>query len=240
MSESPQIEPNSPEIPKQENLLLNLGMNLILPVVILNKGKDWFELSPNTILIIALAFPLGYGIYDFATRKKFNFFSIIGFISVLLTGGIGLLELDNRWLAVKEAAIPGIFAIVIAASAFTRKPLVKAFILNPEIMNVDRIDRSIQSDEDRKELDRILTRGTWYLASSFVVSSILNYVLAVAIVTSEPGTDAYNAELSKLQLVSFGVILVPSMIMMGYTGYYVFSGIKRITKLGLEDLVHQK
>lgn len=220
--------------------MLNLGMNLILPVLILNKGKDWLDLSPSIILVVALAFPLGYGIYDFATRKKFNFFSIIGFVSVLLTGGIGLMELDNRWLAIKEAAIPGIFAIVIAGSAFTRKPLVKAFMLNPELMDVDRIDKSIHTEEDRLALDKLLTRGTWYLAASFVVSAILNYVLATMIVTSAPGTDAYNAELGKLQLVSFGVIMIPSMIMLGYTGYYIFSGIKKLTGLGLEDLFYQR
>ncbi|MGB0371382.1 MAG: VC0807 family protein [Opitutales bacterium] len=240
MSDAPQPESSSKEIPQQENLMLNLGMNLILPVLILNKGKDWLDLSPSIILVVALAFPLGYGIYDFATRKKFNFFSIIGFVSVLLTGGIGLMELDNRWLAIKEAAIPGIFAIVIAGSAFTRKPLVKAFMLNPELMDVDRIDKSIHTEEDRLALDKLLTRGTWYLAASFVVSAILNYVLATMIVTSAPGTDAYNAELGKLQLVSFGVIMIPSMIMLGYTGYYIFSGIKKLTGLGLEDLFYQR
>lgn len=240
MSESPQNESETKEMPKQENMLLNLGMNLILPVALLNKGSEWFNLSPSATLVVALAFPLGYGIYDFATRKKFNFFSIIGFVSVLLTGGIGLLELDNRWLAVKEAAIPGVFAIVIAGSAFTKKPLVKAFLLNPELMDVDRIERSIKSDEDETKLNQILTRGTWYLAASFVVSAVLNYVLAVSIVTSDPGTDAYNAELGRLQLVSYGVILIPSMIMMGYTAYYIFSGIKKLTGLRLEDLFYQK
>ncbi len=35
----------------------------------------------------------------------------LGLISVLLTGGIGLLELDPQWLAIKEAAIPGIIGI---------------------------------------------------------------------------------------------------------------------------------
>ena len=240
MAESETPATPEKERPQQENMLLNLGMNLILPVLLLNKGNEWFGFSPSMVLVIALVFPLGYGIYDFATRKKFNFFSILGFISVLLTGGIGLMELDNRWLAIKEAAIPAAFAIVVGGSAFTKKPLVKMFMLNPELMDVERIDKSIQNDADRKALDKILARGTWYLAASFVVSAVLNYVLATMIVTSPAGTDAYNAELGKLQLVSYGVIMVPSMIMLGYTGYYIFSGIKKLTGLGLEDLFYQK
>ena len=107
-------------------------------------------------------------------------------------------------------------------------------------MDVDRIDASIKSEEDRATLDKILARGTWYLAASFVVSAILNYVLTTIIVTSPAGTDAYNEELSRLQLVSFGVIMIPSMIMLGCTGYYIFSGIKKLTGLGLEDLFYQK
>ncbi|MCH2157031.1 MAG: hypothetical protein MK080_13680 [Opitutales bacterium] len=223
---------------KQENAFLNLGMNLVLPVLLLNKGDDWFNASPTAVLIIALVFPLGYGIYDFVTRKKANLFSIIGFVSVLLTGGIGLLHLDNKWLAVKEAGIPAIFAIITGASALTKKPLVRLFILNREIMDVDRIDAAIP-EGDRGEFDKVLARGTWYLAASFVVSSILNYILTTIIVVSEPGTDAYNSELGKLQAMSFAVIALPSILMLGYAMWYVFTNIKKITGLGFEDLMYQ-
>ncbi len=50
-------------------------------------------------LVVALLFPIIYGGMDLVRNKKFNFISALGFISVLLTGGIGLLELDTRWLA---------------------------------------------------------------------------------------------------------------------------------------------
>lgn len=52
-------------------------------------------------LVAALLFPVVYGGMDLIRNKKFNFISALGFISVLLTGGIGLLELDTRWLALK-------------------------------------------------------------------------------------------------------------------------------------------
>ena len=52
----------------KENMLLNLGFNLFLPIIILNKGKKWFgsyletyfESPAVVILIIALAFPIAY------------------------------------------------------------------------------------------------------------------------------------------------------------------------------------
>ena len=42
-------------------------------------------------LAIAVLFPVAYGTYDFVRRKKWNFLSILGAISALFTGGIGLI-----------------------------------------------------------------------------------------------------------------------------------------------------
>lgn len=76
-------------------------------------------------LVVALLFPVVYGGMDLIRNKKFNFISALGFISVLLTGGIGLLELDTRWLALKEALIPGLIGIAVLGSTFTRYPLMQ-------------------------------------------------------------------------------------------------------------------
>ena len=111
----------SPEPIKKENTFLNLGFNIFIPILILNKGDAWFgdalsSLFENTavaVLLIAITFPIAYFIYDLVTRKKYNFISILGLISVLLTGGIGILEIPTQWFAVKEAAIPAIIGLVV-------------------------------------------------------------------------------------------------------------------------------
>ena len=80
----------------KENMLLNLGFNLFLPIIILNKGKKWFgsylenyfESTAVVILIVALAFPIAYFIYDYYKRSKYNFISIIGLVSVLLQAAL--------------------------------------------------------------------------------------------------------------------------------------------------------
>ena len=126
----PEQQPNSSEKsppPKRENTFLNLGFNLILPILLLNKGKSWFgkylepyfENAAVGVLLIALAFPVGYFVYDYVTRKKYNIFSIIGLLSVLLTGGIGILNIPTEWFAVKEAAIPLILGLAVVISLKT-------------------------------------------------------------------------------------------------------------------------
>ena len=89
-------EPPKKKDAKKENTFLNLGFNLILPILLLNKGKQWFGSYLETyfenvavgVLLLAIAFPVGYFIYDYVKRSKYNLFSILGLISVLLTGGI--------------------------------------------------------------------------------------------------------------------------------------------------------
>ena len=55
---------------------------------------------------IALLFPVAYFIYDFFKRKTVNVISILGFINVLLTGGIGIFGerfgLSKNWFIIKE------------------------------------------------------------------------------------------------------------------------------------------
>ena len=59
----------------------------------LRLGRHW--LGPKWGLIVALVFPLGYGVYDFVRRRKTNFISVLGFVSVLLSGGLGLMKLGR-------------------------------------------------------------------------------------------------------------------------------------------------
>ena len=90
--------------PKAENLFLNLFCNVALPTAIMSWGSGERALGPKWGLIVALLFPLGYGIHDFIQRRRFNFISGIGFVSVLFTGGFGLMKLEGFWFAVKDGA----------------------------------------------------------------------------------------------------------------------------------------
>ncbi|MDB4077326.1 MFS transporter, partial [Porticoccaceae bacterium] len=75
---------------KQESLLLNLAFNLLVPTLVLTKLSDPEFLGIKLAIVVALSFPIGYGIHDFLTRGKLNFFSALGVVSVALTGGISL------------------------------------------------------------------------------------------------------------------------------------------------------
>ena len=90
----------------------------------------------------ALSFPIGYGLWDLKESGKVNGFSILGIISVLLTGGFSLLKLPAEYIAIKEAAIPGIIGIAVLVNQHFNKPLVKMLILNDQIINWPHLNQA--------------------------------------------------------------------------------------------------
>ena len=249
-------QPNTP--PKRENIWLNLGLNVLIPSLLLTKGQPWLEKlsgrlpavqssldllaerglkTSAVVLIIALAFPIIYGIYDFIVRKKYNFFSVLGFVSVLISGGIGLFELNKDWVAVKEAAIPALFAVAVLVSLKTPFPLVRTFLFSPEIFDVPKIETALAEKGQQEPFEKLMSRCTLMLSGSFVFSAILNYFLAKYFIRSESTTDAFNVELGKMQFWSWPVITVPSMVIMFYILNQLINGIHAYTGYELEDVM---
>lgn len=225
---------------KQESLLLNLAFNLLVPTLVLTKLSDPEFLGIKLAIVVALSFPIGYGIHDFLTRGKLNFFSALGVVSVALTGGISLLELDAIYIAIKEASIPAIFGAATLISLKTSQPLIHTFLLNDAILEIQKINTALKDNGRKPEFDKLLINASWILAGSFFLSSLLNYLLAVIILTADPGTVTFNEQLGKMTALSFPVIALPAMLVMMGNLFYLFRGITKLTGMSLEEIIKQK
>lgn len=225
---------------KQESLLINLACNLLIPTLILTKLSGESYLGIKLAIVIALSFPIVYGVHDFFTRGKLNFFSALGVVSVTLTGGISLMELDAIYIAIKEASIPAIFGIATLLSLKTSQPLIHTFLLNEAILDLQKINQALSNNGRMQDFDKLLINASWILAGSFFLSSILNYLLAVIILTAEPGTVAFNEQLGKMTALSFPVIALPAMLVLTADLFYLFKGITRLTGIPLEEIIKQK
>ena len=217
--------------------LIDLLVSIVIPSVILMKFSGDQDLGAARGLIVALAFPIAWGLFELLRYRKFNFIALLGIISVLLTGGIGLLELELKWLAIKEAAVPGVMGLAVLISTKTRFPLIRSLLYNPKIMHVDRIHAALEEKGLVETFDKRLLNATYMLASTFFFSSVMNYIMAKWIVTSPTGTEAFNEELGRLTLVSYPMIAIPSMIMMFGVLYYLWKTIHGLTGLDLEELM---
>ncbi len=220
--------------------LIDLLVSIIIPSVILMKFSADSDLGASGALIVALAFPVSWGLFELVKYRKFNFIALLGLISVLLTGGIGLLQLDNQWLAIKEAAIPGIIGIAILISTRTPYPLIKTLLYNPKILNVDKINQRLDELNQTTTFNSRLMIATYLLSGTFFFSSVMNYILAKWIVTSPTGSPEFNEQLGQMTLLSYPVIAIPSMVMMVAIFYYLWRTINGITGLTLEDILHQE
>ncbi len=195
------------------------------------------QLGAGGALVVSLAFPLCWGTFEFWKYKKFNFIALLGLVSVLLTGGIGLLKIDTRWLAIKEAAIPGLIGVAVLISARMRHPLVRGLLYNASVLDVLKIQKKLAENNTEALFETRLVRATYFLSSTFFFSSAMNYILAKWIVVSPAGSTAFNEELGRLTLASYPMIVIPTMIMMGVILYYLVRTIRTLTGLRFEEVL---
>ncbi len=218
--------------------LVDLLVSIVIPSIVLMKLSGEDALGASVALIVALSFPLGWGLFELAKYRKFNFMALLGLVSVFLTGGIGLLKLDTGWLAIKEAAIPALIGIAVLISTQTRYPLIKTLLYNPKVMDVDKIKKKLDELGNTVIFEGRLLIATYLLGGTFFFSSVMNYILAKWIVTSPSGSTAFNEELGQMTLFSYPVIVIPSMLMMMAVFYYLWRTINSMTGLTLSEVLH--
>ncbi len=234
--------------PPRENVWLNLGFNVVLPAIVLMQGKAWArgvwggseESLTLAVFLAALSLPLSYGLYDLVRRRKWNFWSLLGLVGVLMTGGIGLLQLPPEWVAVKEATVPGLLGLAVLVSHWTRRPLVRVLLLREEFFDLDRIGARLSERDAWPAFEALVRRANGLFALSFALSATLNYALAKWIVTSPAGTDAFNEELGRMTLLSYPIIALPTLAVTATALWLLFGGLGKLTGLELEEMmVHQ-
>lgn len=230
---------STPANAEKSSPLLEIFINVVIPTLILSfLSKDQY-LGTKLALIVALAFPIVYGCKDLVGAQKINYFSVLGVVTVALTGGMGLMEIDPKYIAIKEAAVPALIGLVTLLSLKTPYPLVKTFIYNDKLLQVKRIDRALQEHNTTNEFERSLANSSILLACSFFVASATNYALAKIVLVSPPGTEAFNVELARMMALSYPVNVVPAMIVMLFAVYYLFRCIRKYTHLSMEEIFNQ-
>lgn len=249
---------------KDEHPLANIMINVIVPVLILSMfskdpalqamlgkaAKPW-HLGPVKAIIIALALPIGYGVWYFANTRKPNFFSGIGLLSVLLTGGLTL-YLWNKdgtvkpnaglLFGLKEAMIPLVLGIAIVLSHRTANPLIRVFLYNKSIFDIPKIENRIAELAAQDGYDKLLLGATRLFAASFFLSAIMNLCLAQWFFRSfdtkaVDALEVYNGIIAKITGWGFAVIGLPILVFLFFTLMRLLAGLRRLTGLTDQELM---
>ncbi|RYZ58193.1 MAG: MFS transporter [Proteobacteria bacterium] len=223
---------------KKENPFINIAFSVAIPAFILSKMSTPDRLGPVNALIVALAFPIGYAIYDFYKKRKLGFIPALGFVSTLLTGLFALYELPVQWIAIKEASIPSVIGLAILLSLKTKTPLIQELLYNENVINVDLVDSKLESEEHKRQFKILMRNASIVLSLSFLLSAILNYVLAHIVLKSQPGTPVFNEELGRMHYLSWPVIVVPSTLILFFALWRLLKGLEKLTGLAQDEILN--
>jgi hypothetical protein len=215
--------------------MISILINIVLPTIIMTRFSGEDQLGAIGALLVALAFPFLYAVYEMAKQKKVGWMPIIGLVSILITGGIGLLKLPAEWIAIKEAMIPAILAFAIIISAWIGKPLARVFL--DQILNKERVHAELEKRGNVHEYERRTAVATWLLAGAFFLSAALNFILATIVVTADGGTQEYTQQMGRMTALSFPVITIPVFIVLTGTIFYIMSTVSKLTGLEAEDVL---
>lgn len=226
----------------KENPLANIVINILLPVIILNKGSKFFD--SRITLLAALCLPLGYGLQDYIRRGHKNYVSLLGLVNILLTGGLALMSLTGIWFAVKEASLPLFLGLMVLASAWSKSPAARLMFCNPQVLNMKEIEDRLAEYTRAHDFHALLKRTTLWLSLSFFISSVMNFVLAWSIfqdidptLATEQHNQVLNAQIAQMTWMGFAVIALPLMVFSGVLIYFFLKRVSALTELPINALI---
>lgn len=219
----------------QRDTYIELILNVVLPTVVLVFLSDEDRLGPELGLIVGLSFPLAHATWSRWRGDPISPLSFLAVISVVMTGGIGLLKLDASWFAVKEALLPLIMAAFTWGSRYTRWPVVDTLIfrLLDEHKVLKMLDENGKSDALGPMLNRV---NLWFIAC-FFYSAVASYFLARYLVVSPAGSVEFNEELGTFTFFSFPAVALPMTLAMGWALNGMLNGLESATGLEVDDLL---
>ena len=113
----------------------------------------------------------------------------------------------------------------------------RLFLYNPDIFDVNRIEKAIAKRNEHTAYDKALFRTTCTMAASFFLSACLNYGLAMYFLKgAENSRVAYNEAIAKLTGWGYLVIGVPCMVIWFVAGWLLVRRLKGLTELEFEDM----
>lgn len=224
---------------KQPSVLLDIILNVILPSLALDHLSNPGRLGPTWALVVSLLFPVVFAIWCWWRHSGWNVFTIVGFVTILLSGGLGLMKLDAFWFAIKESAMPLALGAAFPLSQAFGKPLLSALILQPQLINLRALAAALDSPEKQARYRRTLLHGSWLIGGATIISSVGNFLLALWLLRGkDPGGEAFVKGIGTLNWASVIVIGVPLCVVMLAVFIWLIRQFQSITGLEKADLMN--
>ena len=196
-------------------------------------------------MILALAFPLAYGIKDYARARTVNTLSLIGLVSVILTGALALMNPGALAFVIKETLIPLIIAFVILATLFYKKPLMYIILVKSPILKSQRILDRIKQKGTEAPFHRLMKQATLWLAGSFFLSAGLNFIIAFRVFSNidpklplHKQSQILNEQIADMTWMGYVMIALPLSVLMIALIWHISKQLKGLTDLTWEEMIN--
>ena len=230
VSSSPHQEPNP---------IAELVLTVVLPSLVLDYLSDPVRLGPFWALVVSLVFPLAFGGWCWWKKMGWNALSILGLVTVLLSGGLGLLKLDAFWFATKESAMPVMLGLAFPVSHRWGRPLINSLIMQAHLLNMQSLGKALLDGARRTAFDAALLKASWGMGFGMIGSAVANFFLALHLLGGKaPGSEAFVKGIGTLNWASVLVIGVPLMGVMMIVFHWLVREIQQITGLEKADLMN--
>ena len=242
----------------QENPFADIIINVLVPVLVLSylskEGDELWHVGPMWAMFVALAIPIGYGLWHYFKYRRMNVFSLVGLFSVVLTGAITIylwsgdasVRKNAAFLfGIKEAVQPLVLGSLLLITHKMGKPLFNVFLFNDAIFDLVQIEAAIAERGTESDYKRLLWKATLVFFGAFLISSVLNLGLAFYFLgdldpLSADWRELYNNDVGKITGWGFVVIGVPILVVGGCVLWYLVTGLKRLTGLETEMILEAR
>jgi hypothetical protein len=221
------------------NPLVELLLTIVLPSLVLDQLSKPSSLGPFWALVVSLMFPVGFGAWCLWKKTGWNVFSVLGFVTILLSGSLGLLKLDAFWFAVKESAMPIMLGLAFPLSHRFGRPLINALIMQPHLLNVKLLNDSLTDGTKRNLFNAALFRASCGMGVGMIGSAVGNFFLALWLLSGKvPGSEDFVKGIGKLNWMGLLVVGVPMMVVILFVFMWLLGRIGKITGLERDDLMN--
>ncbi|MBQ7022081.1 MAG: hypothetical protein IJN29_00755 [Akkermansia sp.] len=241
---------------KATKSLLNVLLSVLAPVLILDNcsatGDKLWHLGTTWAMVVALALPIGCGIYSLITERKIEAMTAFGLLGTILTGVVTIyantgdalaIRPDTPWwYAAKEAIIALLLAGAMLVGGGKEGSLLRTCVYSDAIFDIRRIESTVQEKGVQADYDKVLSHAALMTAGSLLFSAAMNFGLALYFLLPVPDMPVaeqavqYNYAVSKMTWMGYLIIGVPLLATLFLVIRYLGKAIRQVTNLPEEQV----
>lgn len=138
--------PASSPVPPLTDILVDIGLNAIVPVLLYQFSKHYISPSEMTALIWATVFPVAKSVFDLLRHRSLDPIAIVVLLGIVFDGVAIAWGGSPRLLLLRESVFTGAMGLGCFVSLMLRRPLIfyfgRHFMAGTDPMLRERYDRS--------------------------------------------------------------------------------------------------